>query len=127
MPRTSGSKSARLIELLERWGAGLTADRVERRMAVRLSRERLRLVAVDDAPQDDVAQLPSLRRLIALDAPSDEDSGPDGRSGLQTAPGAGADQGGDDDEEEECDATFPGDADASIDEADLYTDAWETR
>ncbi len=31
-----------LIELLDRWGAGLTANRAERRMAVRLSQERLR-------------------------------------------------------------------------------------
>ncbi|MER6076119.1 hypothetical protein ABT187_46765 [Streptomyces sp. NPDC001817] len=55
-----------MVELLERWGAGLAADRTERRMAVRLSQERLRLVGEDDAPTDDVNQLPSLRRLAAV-------------------------------------------------------------
>ncbi|WP_242432163.1 hypothetical protein [Streptomyces avermitilis] len=38
-----------LIDLLERWGAGLTEDRTERRMAVRLSQDRLRLVGESTA------------------------------------------------------------------------------
>jgi hypothetical protein len=47
-----------LVELLERWGVGLTADRVERRMAVRLSQHRLRLVADETSADEVVASLP---------------------------------------------------------------------
>jgi transposase InsO family protein len=39
-----------LAELLERWGAGLAGNRAERRMALRLSEQRLRLVP-DPAPE----------------------------------------------------------------------------
>ncbi|MET8685233.1 hypothetical protein ABZV77_13545 [Streptomyces sp. NPDC004732] len=39
-----------LAELLERWGADLTRDPTERRMAVRLSQERLRMVGDDERP-----------------------------------------------------------------------------
>jgi len=64
--------AATLAQLLERWGAGLTAGAAERRMAVRLSQQRLRLLdpipeaLTDqvDAPQ--VSALPSVRRLAAI-------------------------------------------------------------
>ncbi|MEU9247742.1 integrase [Streptomyces sp. NPDC048385] len=120
-----------LIELLERWGAGLAMDRSERRMAVRLSQERLRLVGEDDAPQDpkdEVASLPSVARIAALSAPgcspADDTDGPE----LRVVGSKAEDLGGDDDEDEECDAVFPGDeSTASIDEDDYYADVWDSR
>lgn len=124
-----------LVELLERWGAGLAADRTERRMAVRLSQERLRLVGDGDAPQDEkeeVASLPSVRRLAALNAPGDDGAaGPEGTKlhviGSEIGP-AGDDLGGDDDEDEECEAAFPGDEVVTpVDEGDYYCDVWESR
>lgn len=120
-----------LIELLEWWGAGLTVDRVERRMAVRLSQERLRLVGQDDAPQsesDQVAELPSVRRIAALTGPPDGQADSRSQPDLQLMQPADADLGGDDDEEDECDAAFPGENDMSavLDEDDFYSDTWET-
>ncbi len=120
-----------LVELLERWGAGLAADRTERRMAVRLSQERLRLAGEDDEPQDtrdEVASLPSVRRLAALSSPgsdpADESDGP----GLRVVDAQDEYLGGDDDEDEECEAAFPGDDSAvSIDENDYYADVWNSR
>ncbi|WP_433178783.1 hypothetical protein [Actinoallomurus sp. CA-150999] len=121
-----------LVELLERWGAGLAADRVERRMAVRLSQERLRLVGGDDPSQGEsgeVAQLPSVQRLAALNTFSDLDAEADDRQGLTAASSAEVDLGGDDDEEDECEAVFPGDEDlaGSVEEDDFYADVWESR
>lgn len=120
-----------LIELLERWGAGLAADRTERRMAVRLSQERLRLVGEDDEPQDakdEVAMLPSVRRIAALSTP---EVGPAEASGGPDLRGVGTedeDLGGDDDEDDECEAAFPGDeAVVPVDEDDYYADTWESR
>ncbi|MGW0754014.1 integrase [Streptomyces sp. NPDC002587] len=119
-----------LVELLERWGAGMTADRVERRMAVRLSQERLRLVG-DDAPQDEeeeVASLPSVRRLAALSTPKDGGAEGPGGTDLHVVGFAGDDLGGDDDEDEECEAAFPGDeALTPVGEDDYYSDVWESR
>ncbi|WP_406308782.1 integrase [Streptomyces sp. NBC_00623] len=120
-----------LVELLERWGAGLAADRTERRMALRLSQERLRLVGEDDEPRDakdEVAALPSVRRIAALSTPG---SGPaeeaDG-SGLRIVGAHDEDLGGDDDEDEECGAVFPGDDSAvPVDEEDYYVDVWNSR
>ncbi|MFI1166848.1 hypothetical protein ACH4UM_25410 [Streptomyces sp. NPDC020801] len=120
-----------LIELLERWGAGLAADRTERRMAVRLSQERLRLVGEDDEPQDakaEVAALPSVRRIADLSStgsgPAEESGGP----GLRVVGIQDDDLGGDDDEDEECDAAFPGeDSAAPVDEDDYYADVWGSR
>ncbi|ANN16046.1 hypothetical protein SD37_10605 [Amycolatopsis orientalis] len=64
--------------MLQRWGAGLTAGATERRMAVRLSQQRLRLLntSTDTAtragqgnadPETDsrASELPSVRRLAA--------------------------------------------------------------
>ncbi|MER5743624.1 helix-turn-helix domain-containing protein [Streptomyces sp. NPDC002225] len=115
-----------LIELLERWGAGLTEDRAERRMAVRLSQDRLRLVGVDPEGGD-VAQLPSVRRLAALNAP-DEDTGRETEPDRQVAGSAAADLGGDDDEGAECEAV-PADEKTAfpVDEDDYYADVWDSR
>lgn len=108
----------------------MTADRVERRMAVRLSQERLRLVG-DDAPQDEedeVASLPSVRRLAALSTPRDGGVESPGGTDLHVVGAAGDDLGGDDDEDEECEADFPGDeAVIPVGEDDYYSDVWESR
>ncbi len=56
-----------LMALLERWGTGLTANPTERRMAIRLSQERLRLLGTTPgADGEAVAELPSVRRVAAL-------------------------------------------------------------
>ncbi|RZB19596.1 integrase [Streptomyces sp. F001] len=115
-----------LIELLERWGAGLATDRTERRMAVRLSQERLRLVGEDDAPTDDVNQLPSLRRLAAVtSSPGGCNAGD--RPDLQVVEPARADLGGDDDEDDECEAAFPGDEEVLLEEDEFYADIMDSR
>jgi transposase InsO family protein len=115
-----------LIELLERWGAGLTEDRVERRMAVRLSQDRLRLVG-EDAPEHEIAELPSVRRLAALGTPGGGvvlEAAPD----VQVVASTDPDLGGDDDEDDECEAAFPGDESViPVDEDDYYADTWESR
>jgi transposase InsO family protein len=67
-----------LAELLEQWGAGLAGNRAERRMALRISEQRLRLVP--DPPP-------------AVSAPE---------------PAVIDDGGGDDDSDGELDAQFPG-------------------
>ncbi len=118
-----------LVELLERWGAGLTRDRTERRMAVRLSQERLRMVGDDEAPDapDVVASLPALRKVAAAGGPgagAEETQGPD----LRVVDGAEEVPGGDDDEDDELAASFPGEeSGAAIDEDDYYADVWESR
>ncbi|MFJ6141771.1 integrase [Kitasatospora sp. NPDC092286] len=121
-----------LIELLERWGVGLTADRVERRMAVRLSQDRLRLVGADDAPEGPdaaVAQLPSVRRIAALTAGPASGIGEDGGREGPAVSSPVQEVGGDDDEEEECEAGFPSDDEGcvAVDEDDFYADVWESR
>ena len=115
-----------LIDLLERWGAGLTEDRTERRMAVRLSQDRLRLVGESEPEVSEIAELPSVRRLAAL-------SSPDAGTGHETAPDLQVvtpdeDLGGDDDEDEECKAV-PADkeTDVLLDEDDYYADVWDSR
>jgi hypothetical protein len=48
--------AATLARLLERWGAGLTDGAAERRMAVRLSQDRLRLLDPSpERPADDAS------------------------------------------------------------------------
>ncbi|MEU2716316.1 Mu transposase C-terminal domain-containing protein [Streptomyces sp. NPDC007205] len=118
-----------LVELLERWGAGLTADRAERRMAVRLSQERLRMVDDEDAPpgeREEVTQLPSVRRLAALSIPPGDSS--EGRPERHAVPPTEAALGGDDDEDGECTADFPGDEEggALVEEEDYYADVWKS-
>jgi transposase InsO family protein len=85
-----------LAELLEQWGAGLAGNRAERRMALRLSEQRLRLVP--DPP-------PAAVSTAATDA---------------SAAAVKAD-GGDDDSDGELDAPFPGE-----EPGDFYADAMET-
>ena len=85
-----------LAELLEQWGAGLAGNRAERRMALRLSEHRLRLVP---------------------DQPAEAGSSPE--------PAIGTDDGGDDDSDSELDAPFPGE-EPGDDPGDFYADAMET-
>jgi hypothetical protein len=59
-----------LAELLERWGAGLTANRTERRMAIRLSQERLRLSGEPAPPS------PPRNRAASSSAKHSGSSGP---------------------------------------------------
>ncbi|MFJ5306607.1 integrase [Streptomyces sp. NPDC088350] len=120
-----------LVELLERWGAGLAADRTERRMALRLSQERLQMVGEDDEPreaEDEVASLPSVRRIAAL-SPSEQDlaEAEPADPGLVIVGTEDNELGGDDDEDEECEAAFPGDESVPIDEDDYYADIWDSR
>lgn len=65
-----------LLDLLDRWGAGLTASATERRMAIRHARQQPLLEPADDpdaqpdaeAAAVEVSALPSVRRLTALAA-----------------------------------------------------------
>lgn len=119
-----------LVELLDRWGAGLAADRAERRMAVRLSQERLRLVGEDDAPRgeaDEVTSLASMRRITALSTPDDVDECRGSRDLRVVSAEAGEELGGDDDEDSEMEAAFPGDDTSIVDEDDYYADVWDSR
>jgi hypothetical protein len=85
-----------LAELLEQWGAGLAGNRAERRMALRISEQRLRLVPDPPPARDEAAQ----------HAPA-------------------ADTGGDDDRPAELGAPFPGEEPAAG-PGDFYADAMET-
>ena len=85
-----------LAELLEQWGAGLAGNRAERRMALRLSEQRLRLVP---------------------DPPPAPGSAPDSA--------VAGDEGGDDDSDGELKAPFPGESPGD-DPGDFYADAMET-
>jgi transposase InsO family protein len=107
-----------LADLLDRWDAGLTANRVERRMAIRLSQERLRLAgeaAAEMTEAKQVAALPAVAQVTAR-----QQAGTDGI--------ASEADGGDDDEDAECDAAFPGEEGVGpADEDEFYADAWESR
>ena len=111
-----------LIELLDRWGAGLTANRAERRMAVRLSQERLRLASETTAGQESEAEqaaaLPALQRITGQQR--------QGGAAAITSMAMQAD-GGDDDEDAECDAGFPGEEADLAGEDEFYADAWDSR
>jgi transposase InsO family protein len=85
-----------LADLLEQWGAGLAGNRAERRMALRLSEQRLRLVP-------DPPPAPGSAPESAVVSP----------------------EGGDDDSDDELDALFPGESPAD-DPGDFYADAMET-
>jgi transposase InsO family protein len=119
-----------LVELLERWGAGLAADRTERRMAVRLSQERLRLVGEDDAPRDEadeVTSLPSVRRITALSTSDDVDDRRGSCDLRVVSAEAEEELGGDDDEDQELEAGFPSDEPSIVDEDSYYADVWDSR
>lgn len=95
-----------VADLLERWNLGLGSSVAERRIALRLSREATLLDTVE--PQDEVATLPSVARVLALAAPpTDDETDP----AEQEAPEAG-----DDDAEDELEVD-------GIDEDDFYADA----
>jgi hypothetical protein len=85
-----------LAELLEQWGAGLAGNGAERRMALRLSEQRLRLVPEPPAP-----------------------------AGSAPEPAVISSEAGDDDADGELDAPFPGE-EAGDDPGDVYADAMET-
>jgi transposase InsO family protein len=121
-----------LAQLLHRWGAGLTDGAVERRMAVRLSQQRLRLLdgtpaaAVPDAtPAQQVSALPSVRRLNAIGAtqekPAEDADPPTVLSLMAAAPQQTAELGGDDDEDAELDDAEFGSED------DFYADVMDSR
>lgn len=118
-----------LVELLERWGTGLTRDRTERRMAVRLSQERLRMIGDDETPgsANAITSLPALRKVAAAGGPGatrDETAAPD----LHLIGTAAEAPGGDDDEDDEVQADVPGiESTDPIDEDAYYADVWESR
>jgi hypothetical protein len=123
-----------LVELLDRWGVGLTRDRSERRIAVRLATERHHLLGpCDDIASDgtdEVAQLPTVNRLAALTQPDRQHAPHSSREPVVHAVPDTADlPGGDDDEDDECAAPAPDeDQDAVVvDEDDFYADVLESR
>jgi hypothetical protein len=122
--------AATLVRLLERWGAGLTAGAAERRMAVRLSQQRLRLLdpapeaSTDDVDAAQVSALPSVRRLTAIGtspaAVSQDDGPPATMARLPPAADQANELGGDDDEDAELD-------DIEVDgEDDFYADVMDS-
>jgi transposase InsO family protein len=101
-----------LISLLEQWNAGLTRNPTERRMAVRVSEERLRLVPADAVVVDEpLPPGPSADAAPPLALPASPPEPP-------------PDEEGDDDGEDELDAPFPG-TPADEDWDDFYRDAME--
>jgi hypothetical protein len=122
--------AATLRQLLERWGAGLTEGPAERRMAVRLSQQRLRVIngtpdhpATDVTDAEQVSALPSVRRLVAIGAaparPLEEEDAA-AISLVPPTPDQAAELGGDDDEDAELD-----DVDFD-DEDDFYGDVMDS-
>lgn len=82
-----------VADVLERWNLGLGSTLAERRMALRLSREDT--LIDQNEPQDEVAALPSVARVLATaDPPTEEDDETIGEPDPET---------GDDDVEEELD------------------------
>ncbi|SBU96840.1 Integrase core domain-containing protein [Streptomyces sp. Ncost-T6T-1] len=114
-----------LIQLLERWGAGLTGNRAERRMALRLSDERLRIMGPEPDAEDPEAmtvdRLPLVRQLTAL---ADGRPSADEAADRLAPAGTLLETAGDDDEDDELDAAFPKDTEALSDE-EYYADTWE--
>jgi hypothetical protein len=108
-----------MIELLDRWGAGLAGDRTERRMALRLSSERLQIIGEEERDGPGLERLPTLRRLAALARDEDE----------QEAPPGPEPEGGDDDDDAEIEAAFAGEAQepGPVDEDAFYAGVWKSR
>jgi transposase InsO family protein len=100
-----------LLDLLDRWGAGLTESAAERRMAIRLSQQRLRLLDTDPAAPaaaasgGDISALPSVRRLTTTGpAPNPPPSQqPPPPASEPTGPCGDGNLGGDDDEDADLD------------------------
>lgn len=107
-----------VADLLERWNLGLGSSVVERRMALRLSRDA---ATFDDVPADDeVATLPSVAKILALPTGATEDPEP--------APPAA--EGGDDDDADADDEFDDGSGDfedgsGDFEDDDFYADALE--
>lgn len=142
------------MELLERWGVGLTQGAAERRMALRLSHQRALLAGGNrdtgpdirpgaGPPHADpaaVAALPTLARVTAITGSAvgatggeggeqpwpDRDALPNTLPGLDI--GDSADLSGDDDEEDECDAAPPARVAPLVElsDDDFYADAMES-
>jgi transposase InsO family protein len=91
-----------VADLLERWNLGLGSTLVERRIALRLSREQNSLLTAQEPQAREVSALPSVRRVLELAEQVEEPSPP----GPDPEPG-------DDDLEDE------------LDEGDFYADALE--
>ncbi|MFI6048440.1 Mu transposase C-terminal domain-containing protein [Nocardia sp. NPDC051321] len=101
-----------VADLLERWNLGLGSSVVERRMALRLSREA---ATFDDAPIDEVVTtLPSVAKVLALTTGSAEDADP------TSAPPQPEPEGGDDDTDDDSH-----DGSGDFDDEDFYADALE--
>lgn len=110
-----------VIDLLERWGVGLTDNATERRMALRLSHQRQRLIGPDDAT-DEVATLPTVARVAAIGTEADDEPWPD----RLTLPAlTGEESAGDDDDPGECDAPAPHDP-VPASEEDFYADVMDS-
>ena len=97
---------AAVRDLFERWNLGLGTTLVERRIALRLAREQAALDLPE--PEESVATLPSVRRLMELP----DAAGP--HRTAEAAPEAGDDDVADDAELVELE-----------DDSDFYTDALE--
>jgi transposase InsO family protein len=121
--------AATLVQLLQRWSAGLTEGAAERRMAIRLSQQRLRLL--DGGPgtptaswdTEQVSALPSVRRLTAISAATTTTAAaPEEQEAPSLSPLPSTDDyvsrtdelGGDDDEDDE------------LDEDDFYADVMDS-
>jgi len=127
-----------VVDLLERWGVGLTASATERRMALRLSHQRLRLVGGDQPGPDSgdvatVAALPTVARLTELSAPAADVDGRDeawpNRDALPAlVPADRGDLDGDDDDDAECDAAAPNEPAVSEETSDeeFYADVMDS-
>ncbi|MFI6739474.1 helix-turn-helix domain-containing protein [Nonomuraea sp. NPDC050451] len=104
-----------LIEILEQWDAGLTRSPVERRMAIRLSEQRLRLVPADALGEETDVPLPSIPSTL-----------PRGEGAREPEKPAEVAQECDDDSEDELDAGFPGEPmEADGGDDDFYADAMD--
>jgi transposase InsO family protein len=120
--------------LLERWGAGLTHNPTERRMAVRVSQHRAALMAAAEAHRpsaaDDVRRLPTVQALAFGDPPPAAAIG----AGQPAAVGAGQPAAvGDDDDERDL-AAEPDDersdspSGEELSDEEYYAEAmWPTR
>jgi hypothetical protein len=89
-------------------------------MAIRLSQERLRLAGDAAGEMTEAEQAAALPAVAQVTARQQAVTGADG-----IASEAG---GGDDDEDAECDAAFPGEEAVGLTpEDEFYADAWESR
>lgn len=95
-----------IADLLERWNLGLGTTPAERRMALRLSREALLIET--GGPQDQVATLPSVAKVLAT-------AGPPPAVGSDDAAGEPDPETGDDDDADDLEEVLD----------DFYSDALE--